>query len=91
MLEAGNLDYNLRYCIAKALSNIVDKLSNYAINYQQQLIEFILSNLDITDDVSISKNHTILLTLGYLCLNKTMSKQYIGKLLNIVHATMFIK
>ena len=67
MLEAGNLDYNLRYCIAKALSNIVDKLSNYAINYQQQLIEFILSNLDITDDVSISKNHTILLTLGYLC------------------------
>lgn len=91
LLEAGNLDYNLRYCIAKALSNIVDKLSNYAINYQQQLIEFILSNLDITDDVSISKNHTILLTLGYLCLNKTMSKQYIGKLLNIVHATMFIK
>ena len=85
------MDYNLRYCIAKALSNIVDKLSNYAINYQQQLIEFILSNLDITDDVSISKNHTILLTLGYLCLNKTMSKQYIGKLLNIVHATMFIK
>lgn len=91
LLEAGNLDYNLRYCIAKALSNIVDKLSNYAINYQQQLIEFILSNLDITDDVSISKNHTILLTLGYLCLNKTMSNQYIGKLLNIVHATMFIK
>ncbi|EMG46147.1 alp1 Tubulin-folding cofactor D [Candida maltosa Xu316] len=92
LLEVGNLDYNLRYAMAKSLSNIIGSLSKYATNYKTQLLDFILSNLqEINDDMNIGRTHTILLTLGYVTLNKNLPGTYTQQLLHIIHKSLFVK
>ncbi|RCK65896.1 Chromosome instability protein 1 [Candida viswanathii] len=92
LLEASSLDYNLRYGMAKSLSSIVGSLSEPAINYKQQMTDFLLANLDdIDQEMNIAKNHTILLTLGYLSLNKIIRDDYTSRLVEIVHESAFLR
>lgn len=92
LLEITNLDFNLRYSMAKALSKIVASLAEPAVNYKQQLIDFVFSNLDVIDDeISIAKNHTILLTFGYLVLNRAIQGEYVSRLVNVVHKSVFLQ
>lgn len=102
----NKFDVNLRYAFARALSNICYSLDKYAINYQDQLVQFVLEEFEIPnlqtsnklfqhdlfinpDYISISKYHTLLLTMGHLLLRKCLPTQFIPILLSIVHKTLF--
>lgn len=92
LLEISSLEFNLRYNMAKSLSRIVASLSEPAINYKKQLIDFIFANLyEVDDEMSIAKNHTILLTFGYLSLNKVILEEYIPRLIDIFHKSVFLQ
>lgn len=50
--------------------------------------------IDITidsDEISIPKYHTVLLFLGYSCLNRSIHKHLVPTILSIVHKTLFIE
>ncbi|CAH2353342.1 hypothetical protein CLIB1423_10S02806 [[Candida] railenensis] len=102
----NKFDVNLRYAFARALSNICYSLDKYAMNYQDQLVHFVLEEFDIPnlqmakmlfqhdlfispDYISISKYHTLLLTMGHLSLRKCLPTRFIPTLLSIVHKTLF--
>ncbi|EGW31482.1 uncharacterized protein SPAPADRAFT_154699 [Spathaspora passalidarum NRRL Y-27907] len=99
----SQFDTKLRFSMAKGLSGLVKELSHTAVNYQCQLIDFIVSQLEIPNpdeivdlnlrynELNIAKYHTILLTVGYICLNKSLPQQYTTKLLNICHQCLFFK
>ncbi|KAI3405610.2 hypothetical protein KGF56_001628 [Candida oxycetoniae] len=84
-------DTNLRYAMAKAITCIITQLSNQAINYQEQLIQFLIKLVDTEmsdDEVNIPKTHTMLLTLGYISLSKKNLQTYEKDCLKI--ATRFL-
>ncbi|ODV70478.1 hypothetical protein HYPBUDRAFT_4343 [Hyphopichia burtonii NRRL Y-1933] len=110
-------DTTLRYSMAKNLSNLTNNLSLQAINYQEQLIIYMIKQLNISNltfdfspfsnqstkfnkfnpnlwinsnEISITKYHTILLYLAYTSLNKSLPKHLIPIIFSIVHKTLFI-
>lgn len=53
-------DNDLRYCLSKNLSNLVTKLSKQAINYQEQLIKYMIEQLEIDNlQFEYSESHQI--------------------------------
>jgi hypothetical protein len=103
-LRLDKFDTDLRYAIAKSLSTVSLRLLLQAVNYQQQVIDYLISQLGISDlstqfsnitidsdQITVAKYHTILLFLGYNCLNKTMPFSFIPKIMSIVHKTLFVE
>ncbi|KAI5953497.1 hypothetical protein KGF54_002869 [Candida jiufengensis] len=91
--DAIPFDINLRYCMAKSVSSIVVQLSYVAVNYQHQLIEFILSLLSSNDSnlYNIPKIQTTLLTLGYIALSKKLPIEFYDDCLNLATSFLFFK
>lgn len=90
----NQFDTNLRYAFAKSLSAIIKQLSFSATNYQDQLIKYVIDQLELPqnyDDINIAKTHSILLTLGYITLTKSLPERYVSQLLDICHYCLFIK
>lgn len=100
----NKFDSNLRYAMGRALSNICHSLGGIAMNYQEQVITYVLeefgipnmdleeysSNIIVSESmVSIAKYHTLLLTLGYLSLKKSLPHKFIPVVLSIVHKTLY--
>lgn len=101
-----NLDATLRESVAKNLSRIVSYLNLKAVNYTEQLIWFVVeqlqlpklaqvkgfvANLDITSEtLNVSRYHTILLFLGFTALTKSASHVFLPKILSVFHATCTI-
>jgi hypothetical protein len=116
-LMINKFDTKLRYAMAKALSILNQDLSLHAVNYQEQLITYLIDHLQIpdlkisyspyiysdsvtnnfmeitieSDEISIPKYHTILLFLGYSCLNRSIPKHLVPTILSIVNKTLFIE
>ena len=103
-LRLDKFDTDLRYAMAKSLSGVSLQLLLQAVNYQHQVIDYLISQLGIpdlttqfenitidSDQITIPKYHTILLFLGYNCLNKTMPFSFIPKIMSIVHKTLFVE
>ncbi|CAK7909796.1 hypothetical protein CAAN1_13S01838 [[Candida] anglica] len=57
--SAGKLDTSLRYALAKTLSNICTHLSTTAVNYQDQIINYILNDLEISNLQMDSPNDSV--------------------------------
>ncbi|KAI5960458.1 uncharacterized protein KGF55_004751 [Candida pseudojiufengensis] len=92
-IESIPFDINLRYSMAKALAAIIDQLSYVAINYQSQLIEYVLlllSQCDLTI-YNISKIQTLLLILGYVALRKKIQVEYCETTLKLASKFLFFK
>ncbi|KAK6455159.1 uncharacterized protein RJT20DRAFT_55174 [Scheffersomyces xylosifermentans] len=104
-LLVNKFDTTIRYAMAKSLSGMNHNLSQPAVNYQHQLIVHLIGQLDLeldmncfssevtvnSDNVLISKYHTILLFFGYIALNKSLPLDLIPVILSIVHKTLFIR
>ncbi|RLV94096.1 Tubulin-folding cofactor D [Spathaspora sp. JA1] len=105
MIILEQFDTNIRFSMAKALGSLVKELSYHAENYQIQLIDYFVSQLEIPatpdtsivelnlnyNELNIAKYHTILLTMGYICLNKSLPERYTTRFLNICHQCLFFK
>lgn len=117
-IMTNKFDTSLRYALAKAMSLLTKRLSEVAENYQEQLILYMIGELEIPNiwkgnadnengsttlssfnlhltidngKISIPKYHTILLYLGYICLNKSLTPRLIPTVLSITHKTLFIE
>ncbi|KAK6200364.1 uncharacterized protein RJT21DRAFT_43487 [Scheffersomyces amazonensis] len=101
LLMNTKLDMKLRYEIAKSLSDINRSLSLTAVNYQHQLITYLIGLLELDfnqeeiqldyERISIPKYHTVLLFLGYISLNKSLPTEFIPQILKIIHKTLFVE
>lgn len=90
LLSDITFETNLRYTMAKAISTIVEQLSYTAVNYQNQLIQFILGLVN-TEETNVPKLHTILLTLGYISLSKNLPMQFQSECIQLASRYLFFK
>lgn len=112
-----SFETSLRYALAKALLLITQNLSECAVNYQEQLTLFMISQLEVANirvpnlpysgangqnhfqnnldicapQIDISRYHTVLLYLGYVCLKKSLQQHLIPVVLSIIHKTLFVE
>lgn len=100
-LFGESFETSLRYCMAKALSNMSKQLQ-VVVNYHEQFIAYVIQKLELRlkldefalveinfDNISIPKYHTILLYLGYCLLNKSLPVTLYPVVLSVVHRTLF--
>lgn len=90
LLSEVTFETNLRYAMAKALSTIVAQLSYTAVNYHNQLIEFIINLID-SNETNVPKLHTVLLTLGYVALSKNLPVQFQANCIELASKYLFFK
>ncbi|ODV78465.1 uncharacterized protein CANTADRAFT_52660 [Suhomyces tanzawaensis NRRL Y-17324] len=99
-------DTSLRYAMAKSLAKLTKILSMTATNYQEQLISYMIGQLDLNlkpassfvscliidnDAVFIPKYHTILLYFGFTALENSFPVSLVPSLLSIIHKTLFME
>lgn len=90
LLSDVTFETNLRYAMAKALSTITKQLSYTAVNYQNQLIQFILDLVD-PKETNVPKLHTVLLSLGYISLSKNLPVQFQIDCIELARQHLFFK
>ncbi|CAK9438025.1 uncharacterized protein LODBEIA_P23790 [Lodderomyces beijingensis] len=96
--DVVTLDTNSRYAVAKALTGIVGQLATVAVNYQNQLVSFVISAIDSEldsdmemENVNIPKTQILLLSLGFMALQKKLPQIYKEECLAIARRFLFFK